>query len=166
MPAQVGQLDARWVGHLSAAQFSMVLVVGLALLFVLCYLLRRRWLDRHLGSRVEVELVPSDDFDPATCHVINYAARLARARPASRRGLAWPTPRAARAIRLSLVTDADAVLHHRVSGPAAAAALLAAPAYPQVDTRVLTDEPEIPTMTAWRHAAGLPAPAPAEMEEM
>ncbi|MDQ8707509.1 hypothetical protein RCO28_34325 [Streptomyces sp. LHD-70] len=82
---------------------------------------------RALADRVEVDVVPSSEFDPTFESIERHAARLSRVPEAA----GW-LPRRARAVRIRLLCE-DGELVYRLEGPARAGALLRLPAFPGVD---------------------------------
>jgi hypothetical protein len=85
---------------------------------------------RALGSRVVLELLPSEEFDPTPEDVEQLVAALGRVGP---RG-GWLT-RAASAVRLEVQTGTDGLLRMRVScaGRSRGGLEAALAAYPQVE---------------------------------
>ena len=101
-----------------------------AVLFALRLILTRR----SLRSRVLVELVPADTFDPTPDAIRRFASQLAR----TRRGflLGW-LERPASAVRILITPDTQGVLRYRLEVPERARPALAAAlsAYSQIDVR-------------------------------
>jgi hypothetical protein len=101
-----------------------------AVLFGLRLVLTRR----SLRSRVQVELVPADTFDPTPDAIRRFASQLAR----TRRGflLGW-LERPASAVRILISPDTQGILRYRLEIPERARAALAAAlsAYNQIDVR-------------------------------
>ena len=99
-----------------------------------------RWVltRRALASRVVLELLPSEEFDPTPEDVEQLVAALGRVRP---RG-GWLT-RAASAVRLEAGTGGDGLLRMRVScaGRSRGALEAALAAYPQVELREPSPDP-------------------------
>jgi hypothetical protein len=93
---------------------------------------------RALGSRVVLELLPSEEFDPTPEDVEQLVAALGRVRP---RG-GWLT-RAASAVRLEVQTGTDGLLRMRVScaGRSRGGLEAALAAYPQVEFRDSSTDP-------------------------
>jgi hypothetical protein len=94
---------------------------------------------RALASRVVLELLPAEEFDPTPEDVEQLVAALGRVRP---RG-GWLT-RTAGAVRLEVRTGTDGLLRMRVScaGRSRRALETALAAYPQVELREPTSDPE------------------------
>jgi hypothetical protein len=99
-----------------------------------------RWvlMRRALASRVMLDLLPSEEFDPTPEDVEQLVAALGRVRP---RG-GWLT-RAASAVRLEVGTGGDGLLRMRVScaGRSRGALEAALAAYPQVELREPSEDP-------------------------
>jgi hypothetical protein len=83
-------------------------------------LLVRRLADRASQSRMAVELVPHDGFDPSLEQVFRYGVQLMRASGSG----PWSVPRRAKAVRVRMRADGRTPLAYRVEGPAGAALLL------------------------------------------
>jgi hypothetical protein len=107
----------RWVHHGAAALTAprtlvcVVLAIGLVLGAIR---LRRRVGRDLLADRVELQLVPSSEFDPPVEAVSRLAAQLARTR---RRGRGW-LERSAAAVRIGIASDEAGRLGYRISAPA------------------------------------------------
>ncbi|HTU79421.1 MAG TPA: hypothetical protein VMF09_11730 [Solirubrobacteraceae bacterium] len=108
-------------------------VAGAGALIVRVVLVRRA-----LGSRVRVELLPSEGFDPTVEAVVRFASQLTRTR---RMVLGW-LDRPASAVRLQLSTGADGLVHYTAEVPRRALPALQAAlgAYDQLEVRAA--EPE------------------------
>jgi hypothetical protein len=115
------------------------LAVGGGALLTTVGVLRQMAIRRLLASRVAVDLLPAEDFDPSSEDVEQLVAALGRVRPRLARLL-----RPAGAVRLELVTDADGLLRMRVSCPGRLLSTLEAAlgAYPDVE--LYEPAPEMP----------------------
>ena len=116
-------------------------VAGAAAVVLGVLVLRAVLTRRALASRVVLELLPSEEFDPTPEDVEQLVAALGRVRP---RG-GWLT-REAGAVRLEVRTGADGLLRMRVScaGRSRSALEAALAAYPQVELGEPTSDPEAP----------------------
>ncbi len=140
-------LIVRGVSHLAGGGVSLdasVLVAPVAgVVAVVAGVVVLRWVltRRALASRVVLELLPSEEFDPTPEDVEQLVAALGRVRP---RG-GWLT-RAAGAVRLEVGTGGDGLLRMRVScaGRSRGALEAALAAYPQVELREPTTDLEAP----------------------
>lgn len=105
-------------------------VVGAAALALRVVLVRRT-----LRSRVRVELLPSEGFDPQVEAVVRFASQLARTR---RMVLGW-FDRPASAVRLRLATGGDGLVHYTAEVPRRALPALQAAlgAYDQLEVRAV-----------------------------
>jgi hypothetical protein len=112
-------------------------VVGAAVLVVRAVLARRT-----LRSRVRVELLPSEAFDPQAEAVVRFASQLARTR---RMVLGW-FDRPASAVRLQLATGADGLVHYTAEVPRRALPALQAAlgAYDQLEARPVQPDAAAP----------------------
>ncbi len=90
---------------------------------------------RTLGSRVRVELLPSEGFDPQAEAVVRFASQLAR----TRRMVLGRLDRPASAVRLQLATGADGLVHYTAEVPRRALPALQAAlgAYDQLEVRAV-----------------------------
>lgn len=88
-------------------------VAGVVLAVVLLVLARQVAARRTLRSRVRVELLPSEEFDPAEAAVLRFASQLPRTR---RLVLGWLDRRAS-AVRLLLEVGADGLVHYVAEAP-------------------------------------------------
>lgn len=137
-------LIVRGVSRLTGGGVSLdagVLVapaVGIAALVAGVVVLRWVLTRRALASRVVLELLPSEEFDPTPEDVEQLVAALGRVRP---RG-GWLT-RAAGAVRMEAGTGGDGLLRMRVScaGRSRGALEAALAAYPQVELREPSEDP-------------------------
>jgi hypothetical protein len=88
---------------------------------------------RTLRSRVRVELLPSEAFDPQLEGVVRFASQLARTR---RMVLGW-LDRPASAVRFQLATGSDGLVHYTVEVPRRGLSALQAAlgAYDQLEVR-------------------------------
>jgi hypothetical protein len=113
-------------------------VVGTATLALRVVLVRRT-----LRSRVRVELLPSEAFDPPVEAVVRFASQLARTRPMV---LGW-LDRPASTVRLCLHTGADGLVHYTAEVPRRALPALQAAlgAYDQLETRPVQPDPHEPS---------------------
>jgi hypothetical protein len=110
------------------------LAAGIVLAVVLVVSLRLVFTRRALAHRVQLELLPADDFDPPLESIRRFASQL----PHARRGfLAGWLERPGSGIRVLLVPDEHGVLGYRLEVPARArrAAEAALTAYSGVDVR-------------------------------
>ncbi|MEU8893697.1 ATP/GTP-binding protein [Streptomyces sp. NPDC048442] len=80
----------------------------------------RRLADRASQSRMAVELVPHDGFDPSPEQVFRYGVQLVRASGSG----PWWIPRRAKGVRVRMRADGRTPLGYRIEGPAGAALLL------------------------------------------
>lgn len=127
------------LGDLGKSPLTLVVFVATLLALVALGVLRRLVIGRALGRRVRVQLVPSDDFDPADEAVTRFAAALGR----TQRVLHGLLDRPARSARLRLSGDPAGRLRYEVDLPAHARGVLANATYPEVelhDTTPDTDE--------------------------
>lgn len=110
--------------------FAGIAVVGVAVVVARIVLVRRT-----LRSRVSVELLPSEAFDPQLEGVVRFASQLARTR---RMVLGW-LDRPASAVRVQLATGPDGLVHYTVEVPRRGLAALEAAlgAYDQLEVRPL-----------------------------
>lgn len=126
-------------GSLAPALTNPVSLVGYVLPVVACVTCvavviavgRVLLVRRTLRSRVTVELLPSEAFDPNVEAVVRFASQLARTR---RMVLGW-LDRPASAVRLQLVTGTDGLVHYTVQVPERGVSALRAAlgAYDQLD---------------------------------
>lgn len=116
-------------------------IAGVAAVAIGVAVLREVLTRRALASRVVLELLPSEEFDPTPEDVEQLVVALGRVR--SRGG--WLT-RAAGAVRLEVRTGADGLVRMRVScaGRSRNALEAALAAYPQVELGEPTTDPEAP----------------------
>ncbi|MFF0746636.1 ATP/GTP-binding protein [Streptomyces sp. NPDC004111] len=91
-----------------------------ALLAVGGEVLVRRLADHASQSRMAVELVPHDGFDPSLEQVFRYGVQMVRASGSG----SWYVPRRAKAVRVRMRADGRTPLAYRVEGPAGAALLM------------------------------------------
>lgn len=105
-------------------------VVGASALVLRVVLVRRT-----LRSRVRVELLPSEGFDPQVEAVVRFASQLARTR---RMVLGW-LDRPASAVRLQVATGGDGLVHYTAEVPRRALPALQAAlgAYDQLEVRAV-----------------------------
>jgi hypothetical protein len=138
-------LCARVVSRLAAPtapvlEVSRLLPVAVGGLVVVTAgaVVRRVAIRRLLASRVTVDLLPAEDFDPSPEDVEQLVAALGRVRP---RG-GWLL-RPAGAVRLELCTDTDGLLRMRASCPGRHLAALEAAlaAYPAVELHEPAPDP-------------------------
>ncbi|GHA47934.1 ATP/GTP-binding protein [Streptomyces spiroverticillatus] len=80
----------------------------------------RRLADKASQSRMAVELVPDDTFDPSLEQIFRYAVQLVRASGSG----PWTVPRRAKAVRVRMRADGRTPLSYRIEGAAGAAQLL------------------------------------------
>jgi hypothetical protein len=94
---------------------------------------------RTLRSRVRVELLPSEAFDPSPESVVRFASQLTRVRRAV---LGW-LDRPASAVRAELVSGADGLMHYILEVPRRGLPALysALGAYDQLEVREAAREP-------------------------
>jgi hypothetical protein len=128
-------------GTLAPVLANPVSAVGYALPVMACVtgvvtvavVVRALLVRRTLRSRVAVELLPSEAFDPNVEAVVRFAAQLARTR---RMVLGW-LDRPASAVRLQLATGTDGLMHYTVEVPQRGSSALRAAlgAYDQLDVR-------------------------------
>jgi hypothetical protein len=113
---------------------AAAVVVGAAALALRVVLVRRT-----LRSRVRVELLPSEGFDPQVEAVVRFASQLARTR---RMVLGW-LDRPASAVRLQLATGTDGLVHYTAEVPRRALPALQAAlgAYDQLEVRAVEPDP-------------------------
>ncbi len=114
---------------------AAVVVVSAAALVLRVVLVRRT-----SRSRVRVELLPSEGFDPSVEAVVRFASQLARTR---RMVLGW-FDRPASAVRLQLATGADGLVHYTAEVPRRALPALQAAlgAYDQLEVRTVEPDQE------------------------
>ncbi len=127
------------LGDLGKSPLTLVVFVAALLALVALGVLRRLVIGRALGRRVRVQLVPSDDFDPADEAVTRFAAALGR----TQRVLHGLLDRPASSARLLLSGDPAGRLRYEVDLPAYARTALTNATYPEVelhDTTPDTDE--------------------------
>jgi hypothetical protein len=119
------------------AGLAPLLVAG-AVVSAAAFALRVVLVRRTLRSRVRVELLPSEGFDPPAEAVVRFASQLSRTR---RMVLGW-LDRPASAVRLQLTTGADGLVHYTAEVPRRALPALQAAlgAYDQLEVRAA--EPE------------------------
>jgi hypothetical protein len=112
----IGDLERSLHQALSAASAPRALLLGVVLVgaVVAAVLWRRRVCRDLLADRVELQLVPSPEFDPSIEAVGRLAAQLARTR---RRGRGW-LERPAAAVRFDIASDSSGRLGYRISAPA------------------------------------------------
>ena len=103
---------------------------------------------RTLRSRVRVELLPSEAFDPSPDAVVRFASQLVRVR---RSVLGW-IDRPASAVRVEIASGSDGLLHYVLEVPAHGLPALHAAlgAYDQLETREAPSEPVKPGGVALR----------------
>ncbi|MFJ2745431.1 ATP/GTP-binding protein [Streptomyces sp. NPDC087440] len=82
--------------------------------------LLRRLADKASQSRMAVELVPDETFDPSLEQIFRYAVQLVRASGSG----PWTVPRRAKAVRVRMRADGRSPLSYRIEGAAGAAQLL------------------------------------------
>lgn len=113
---------------------TAAVVVGAAALVLRVVLVRRA-----LRSRVRVELLPSEGFDPQAEAVVRFASQLARTR---RMVLGW-FDRPASAVRLQLATEGDGLVHYTAEVPRRALPALQAAlgAYDQLEVHAVEPDP-------------------------
>jgi hypothetical protein len=123
---------------LDAVAGLVPLLVAAAVVGAAAFALRAVLVRRTLRSRVRVELLPSEGFDPPVEAVVRFASQLARTR---RMVLGW-LDRPASAVRLQLATGADGLVHYTAEVPRRALPALQAAlgAYDQLEVRAA--EPE------------------------
>jgi hypothetical protein len=94
---------------------------------------------RTLRTRVDLELLPSESFDPNLEAVTRFASQLASTR---RSVLGWPD-RPASAVRLQLTAGADGLVHYRIGAPERALPAIRAAlgAYEGIEARLLQSQP-------------------------
>jgi hypothetical protein len=126
----------RWA--LDAAVPIAVTTAGIA---VLVWLVGVYLETRVLRSRVSFDQVPSRSLAPSAAAVLAQVQGWVRARP-----LVVLAPRRAYPVRVSLVTDADGMLRHRLTAAARAASVIRSSALPQVELRAASADPEAPPM--------------------
>ncbi len=124
----------RWA--LEAAVPIAVTTVGIA---VLVWLARIYVETRVLRSRVSFDQVPSRSLAPTAAAVLAQVQGWVRARP-----LVVLAPRRAYPVRVSLLTDAEGMLRHRLSAATRAASVIRSSVLPQVELRVASADPEAP----------------------
>ena len=109
---------------------AVVALVSASVLVLRAVLVRRT-----LRSRVRVELLPSDGFDPSVEAVVRFASQLARTQ---RMVLGW-LDRPASAVRLQLATGDDGLVHYTAEVPRRALPALQAAlgAYDQLEVRAV-----------------------------
>ncbi len=95
---------------------------------------------RTLRSRVRLQVLPSETFDPTPEAVVRFVSQLARLRPVVG---GWLDPRA-RALRVLIESDPAGRLRYVLEVPSQAQALLrtALGAYDQIDLRAPDDTPD------------------------
>lgn len=103
---------------------------------------------RTLRSRVRVELLPSEAFDPSPDAVVRFASQLVRVR---RSVLGW-LDRPGSAVRVKIVSGADGLLHYVLEVPSRGLPALHAAlgAFDQLETREVPSEPAEPGGVALR----------------
>jgi hypothetical protein len=110
------------------------LLAGVVLLGLALACLRVVFVRRALRSRVQIELLPADTFEPSLDAIRRFAGQLAR----TRRGflLGW-LERPGSAVRILIAPDDQGVLRYRLEIPERARSALAAAltAYSQLDAR-------------------------------
>jgi hypothetical protein len=108
-------------------------IAGAAAVCTVALVVRALLVRRTLRSRVGVELLPSEAFDPQVEAVVRFASQLARTR---RVVLGW-LDRPACAVRLQLTTGADGLVHYTAEVPRRALPALEAAlgAYDQLEAR-------------------------------
>jgi len=108
-------------------------LAGIAPVVAVALVVRAVLVRRTLHSRVRVELLPSEAFDPQVEAVVRFASQLARTR---RMVLGW-FDRPASAVRLQLTTGADGLVHYTAEVPDRALPALEAAlgAYDQIEGR-------------------------------
>ncbi|HEY2736774.1 MAG TPA: hypothetical protein VGK45_00125, partial [Thermoanaerobaculia bacterium] len=101
--------------------------------------LRKVAVVRTLRSRVRVELLPSEAFDPSREAVVRFASQLARVRRAV---LGW-LDRPASAVRVELVSGPDGLMHYILEVPRRGLPALysALGAYDQLEVQEAAREP-------------------------
>ncbi|MFI5808719.1 ATP/GTP-binding protein [Streptomyces sp. NPDC051561] len=82
--------------------------------------LARRLADQASQSRMAVELVPHDGFEPSLEQIFRYGVQLVRASGSG----PWYVPRRAKAVRVRMRSDGRTPLAYRIEGPAGASLLL------------------------------------------
>lgn len=88
-------------------------LIGVAVLVCGLLVLRWRAVRRTLQTRGRIAVVPADSFDPSSQAVASFAAQLARTRRALLDWIDGP----ARAVRVLIDHDADAVMRYRLEAP-------------------------------------------------
>lgn len=113
--------------------YALAGLTGTAMAGVAALVLRIVLVRRTLRSRVHVELLPSEAFDPPVEAVVRFASQLARTR---RMVLGW-LDRPASAVRLQLSTGTDGLVHYTAEVPSRALPALQAAlgAYDQLEVR-------------------------------
>jgi hypothetical protein len=108
-------------------------LVGIAAVGFAVVVARTVLVRRTLRSRVSVELLPSEAFDPQLEGVVRFASQLARTR---RMVFGW-LDRPASAVRLQLATGPDGLVHYTVEVPRRGLSALQAAlgAYDQLEAR-------------------------------
>jgi hypothetical protein len=97
-----------------------LLAIGIAVAFACLQLVRALVTRRTLRSRMQLHLVPADEFDPSLDQVLRFAAQLSRSRW---RVLGWLDLRAS-AMRITLTADRDGRLAYLVEAPLRAASVV------------------------------------------
>ena len=115
---------------------ASIAAVGIAVLAARAALVRRT-----LRSRVRVELLPSEAFDPQLEGVVRFASQLARTRPMV---LGW-LDRPASAVRLQLATGPDGLVHYTAEVPRRGLSALQAAlgAYDQLEVRPVQPDAKV-----------------------
>lgn len=89
-----------------------------------------------LKERDEIQLLPSNSFDPTPEDILRFAAQIGR----TRRTLGWLVPRRARAVRIRLALNGEGQLGYWLSGSRRAGSVLRQGTYPQVELLTADDE--------------------------
>jgi hypothetical protein len=120
-------------GPLDVATGALPVLAGTAATCTVALVVRALLVRRTLRSRVGVELLPSEAFDPQLEAVVRFASQLARTRRAA---LGW-LDRPACTVRLRLTTGADGLVHYTADVPRRALPALQAAlgAYDQLEAR-------------------------------
>lgn len=137
LAVQVLTMDGPGPGVLSPFWMRAALLSlggGTVLVGVLAGALRLAFTRRALESRVQLELLPADTFDPPLAAIQRFASQLAR----TRRGflLGW-LERSGSAVRILISSDTQGVLHYRLEVPGRARMALQAAltAYSHLEAR-------------------------------